>query len=94
MEAIDEFNKQLEKNLRKDIDEFNNNPEYEKLRELYKQHFSDIEVLIARADQRIALEDISKLNPDLTKAVWDNFYILKEINKAISNRQFFLKDLK
>ena len=91
---MNEFDKQLEINLRKDIDEFNNNPEYDQLRGLYKQHFNDISVLVARADQRLALEDISKLNPDLTKAVWDNFFILKEINKAISNRQLFLEDLK
>jgi len=92
--AKEEFDNLLEINLRKDIEEFNNNPEYSKLRELYKQYFNEIEVLIARADQRMALDDISKLNPDLTKAVWDNFYILKEINRAISNRQLFLKDLK
>jgi hypothetical protein len=88
------FIEQLEINLKKDIEEFNNNPDLASIRELYKQNFNEIAVFIEKIGYKLAIEDISMIDRDLTKIVMDNFLLLKEINRAIFQQKFTFSDIR
>lgn len=88
------FIDQLEINLKKDIEEFNNDPALASIRELYKQNYNEIEVFIERIGYKLAIEDISMIDRDLTKIIIDNFLLLKEINRAIFQQKFTLSDIR
>lgn len=93
---MDNFNDQLRDNLHKYIKEFNSDPEYKAIRELYKKNFEIIKGLILRAGasgHKLAIEDISMLDHNLEQKIMDNMLLLKEINKAISTQAFTLRDI-
>lgn len=80
---MDKFKKQLNNDLINDINEFNSKPEYAKIRELYKLHFNTIKGYIQMTNNKLAIEDISNLDSNLTQIISSNSLLLKEINKAI-----------
>ena len=91
---MDEFSRQLKNNLQSDINEFNSKPEYEKIRELYKNNFDKIMFFIERANSKLAIEDIAGLDSKLTQSILDNSPLLQQINKAISKMELTLNDIK
>ena len=94
MKPMDDFNEQLKRNLKNDISEFNTKPEYSRIRNLYKTNFDNIVTFIKKFGHKPALEDISRLDSNLTQQVMDNHILLKEINKAISTGELNLNDIK
>jgi len=91
---MDDFNKQLKRNLRNNISEFNTNPKYSSIRDLYKTNFDSIVTFINKIGHKLAIEDIAQLDNNLTQQVMDNHLLLKEINKAISSGELKLSDIK
>ena len=91
---MDEFNRQLKNNLQSDIYEFNTKPEYSKIRELYKNNFDKIVFFIDRTNSKLAIEDIAGLDSKLAQSIFDNSLLLQQINKAISNIELTLNDIK
>jgi hypothetical protein len=91
---MNEFEHQLKNNLRNNINEFNNKPEYTKIRELYRLHFDTIRDYIHNFGHKHAIEDISRLDHSLMQIILDNDILLKEINRAIGKRGLTLEDIK
>jgi len=91
---MDRFREQLNRNLENDIKQFNSNPEYATIRELYKLHFDIIKACIRKFGPKLAIEDISCIDSNLTQIVSDNSLLLKEINKAISTQQLTSNDIR
>lgn len=90
---MDKFKEQLQRNLESDINQFNSNPEYAAIRELYKLHFETIKAYIQKFGPKPAIEDISRIDSNLSQIISDNILLLKEINKAISTQQLTLDDI-
>lgn len=80
---MSEFSRQLEDNLQKDINKFNDSSEYSEIRELYRSNFDKIFNYIKRSNPRLAIEDISSIDGTLAGKISDNFLLIQEINKAI-----------
>lgn len=91
---MDDFNEQLKRNLKNNISEFNTKAEYSNVRDLYKNHFDTVAAFIKKFGYKLALEDISQIDSNLTRQVMDNHLLLKEINKAISTGELKLNDIK
>ena len=91
---MNEFEKQLQNNLTKDISEFNENENLQDIRELYKTHFTEIKSFIMKSNNKLSIEDISNINPKLNKKIMDNMLLLKEINKAIIENKLTEKEIK
>ena len=91
---MNEFNEQLKNNQNKYITEFNTNPKYDKIRNLYKVNFELITKLIHKSNAKLAIEDISKIDGSLSNEIIANRLLLKEINGAILKQEFTLKDIK
>ncbi len=91
---MDEFNEQLRKKSLKDISEFNTNPNYANIRELYRQNFETILSYIEKFGHKSSIEDISRLDGKLSKNVLEQMHLLMEINKAISTGQLKKSDIK
>ena len=91
---MDKFNKQLKKNLRNDISEFNTNPEFSNIRDLYELNFDKIATYIEKFGHKLAIEDISMIDSNLTQKIIDSHLLLKEINRAISTGELTVNDLK
>lgn len=91
---MDDFNMQLKRNLRTDISEFNTKPEFSNIRNLYKNKFDSIETVIKKVGYKFAIEDISKLDSNLTQQIMDNLLFLKEINRAILEGELKSNDIK
>ncbi len=89
-----EFEKQLESNLIKDIFEFNNNESLQEIRHLYKTYFSEIKSFIEKSGIKLSIEDISNINPKISKKIMGNMLLLKEINKAIIENKLTENDIK
>lgn len=88
-----EFEQQLERNLLQNINDFLTNIEYEEIKKLYKDHFEDIEILIDKFGVKLSIEDISRLNPTLSRKIISNISLLKEINIAIQKGKLRKIDL-
>lgn len=88
-----EFEQQLERNLLQNINDFLTNIEYEEIKKLYKDHFEDIEMLIDKFGAKLSIEDISRLNPTLSRKIISNISLLKEINTAIQKGKLRKIDL-
>lgn len=88
-----EFEQQLERNLLQNINDFLTNIEYEEIKKLYKDHFEDIEMLIDKFGVKLSIEDISRLNPTLSRKIISNISLLKEINTAIQKGKLRKIDL-
>lgn len=88
-----EFKKQLENNLLKDINEFNNSPKYLEIRQLYKGNYTRIKGYIEKSNPKLAVEDICRLNPSLNSLIMENYLLLKEINKAIVSGKLPLENI-
>ena len=91
---MDEFNRQLNNDLKSDIYEFNNKPVHADIRQLYKSNFDKIVSYIERSNPKLAVEDIATLDRSLTAKVIDNILLLKEINKAIAEQELTLSSIK
>ncbi|MEN0011356.1 hypothetical protein [Flavobacterium nitrogenifigens] len=90
---MSEFDKQLKKNLNRDVSEFISKPDYESIRQLYKDNFDKIVFYIKRSDVRLAVEDIADIDVRLTKKVIDSVLLLKEVNRAILSQELTLNDI-
>lgn len=88
-----EFEQQLERNLRQNINDFLTNMEYEDIKKLYKDNFEAIEILIEKFGVKLSIEDISRLSPTLSGKITSNILLLKEINTAIQKGILRKKDL-
>ncbi|MBM6498342.1 hypothetical protein [Flavobacterium macrobrachii] len=82
---MNDFEKQLENNLKTALVEFNSSPHLTKVRDVYKQNFDYIAALIERTNAKIAIEDILKLDPLLSSIKTRDFLLLQEINRGIKN---------
>lgn len=81
----EQFNKQLETDLRYHINEFLTKEEYSDIKELYKNYFDVIVLCINKFGVRLAIEDIANLEPTLSDKIISNILLLKEINIAIKD---------
>jgi len=88
------FNGQINDTLKKYISEINSNPEYARIRDLYRFNFDKIENYINMFAATPAIGYISKLDNNLTQQVIESKLLLKEINGVILNRQLTLNDMK
>lgn len=82
---MNDFEKQLENNLKTALVEFNSSTHFTKVRDVYKQNFDYIAALIERTNPKIAIEDILKLDPSLPSIKTRDFLLLQEINRGIKN---------
>lgn len=90
---MDELEQQLKNNSRNNINEFNNKPEYAKIRELYRFHFDTIRDYIHKFGHKHAIEDISRIDLSLMQIILDNDILLKEINRAIDKQLLTLEGI-
>lgn len=88
-----EFKRQLEINLMSDIAEFNNSPECYEIRQLYKENYVRIKGYIEKSNPKLAIEDISILNPSLNSLIMEKLLLLKEVNKAIISGKLPLENI-
>jgi hypothetical protein len=82
---MNEFEKQLENNLKTALIEFNSSTSLDEVRDVYKQNFDYIYDLIERTNPKIAIEDILNLEPSLPNVNTPDFLLLQEINRGIKN---------
>lgn len=80
---MNDFEKQLENDLKKNLVDFNSSAHLNDVRNIYKQNFDLIKAFIARTNPRTAIEDIMNLDASLPSLSTDDFLILKEINRGI-----------
>jgi dimeric dUTPase (all-alpha-NTP-PPase superfamily) len=88
------LNEQLKNNLFRDIAEFNSNPNYAGIRELYRHHYDTIVSYIEKFGHKLSVEDIARLDNSMSDKVIENIQLLQEINKAISKGQLKKSDIK
>jgi hypothetical protein len=91
---MDEFNRQLKRNLKSYIDEFNNKSEYADIRELYKNNFDEIVLFIKRSNPKLAVEDIAAIDGRLREKIITSILLVKEINRAIDQQELSFSDIK
>ena len=69
-----EFERQIERNRQRDVEEFLTDAEYEDIRKVYRDHFEKIEELIGRFGPKPSIEDISRLEPALSDKIYSAIY--------------------
>jgi len=92
MQPMDDFNKQLKRILETIF--LNLIQTQNSIRDLYKTNFDTIVTFINNIGHKLAIEDIAKLDNNLTQQVMDNHLLLKEINKAILSGELKLSEIK
>ena len=90
---MNEFQKQLDENAKKFLREFNLDAGLINVRQLYKTQFEIIESLITKKTPKLAVEDISLLDPNLEKQITSNSLLLQQINNLIFKGDISAKDI-
>lgn len=80
---MNDFEKQLENNLKTFLMEFNSSTHLEKVRDVYKTNFNHIADLIGRTNPKIAIEDILNLDTSLPTLTIADSLLLQQINRGI-----------
>lgn len=91
--AMENFIENNKTDLSVSVIDFLFKPEYKKIKELYLNNFGTILVFIKKYGRKLALEDISNLDSNLTQSITINREFLAKINNAISKEKLHLKDL-
>lgn len=87
------FNRQIKKSIRNAVEEFNSNSNYINLRKLYKSHFEEIASLIQRLGPKLAIEDISYIDIELSKGIGGHILLFQEINRGIDYKEILIEDI-
>jgi hypothetical protein len=90
---MSEFERQLEQSLQVFILKFKTEKDFSEIKNLYKNNFVFIKSSIEEFGDKGAIEDISKLDSDLSPKISSNMLFLKEINRAIKTGKLLAKDL-
>jgi hypothetical protein len=88
-----EFQKQLAENAKRFLKEFNEDADLINVRQLYKTQFDIIESLIIKKTPKLAVEDISLLDPNLEEQITSNRLLLQQINNLIFKGDISAKDI-
>lgn len=74
---MNKFNKQLEHNLNNDVSQFNTEPEFAGIRQLYEENYQQVFELIQSNGHKTTIEDIALLDRRFYLKVINNINLLK-----------------
>lgn len=75
------------------LKEFNTSSELKYVRELYKNNFDFIKMIIHKHGYGLAIDDIAKLDLKCHQVIENNRYLIKKINKKIYFKRISLQDI-
>lgn len=78
-----DFENQLNNSLIKTLSDFNSDSNLKNVRNVYRENFNVITSLMSSRNDRSLIEDIINFDIDNSKAIMNNFILLKEINRGI-----------